>query len=124
MQNAPWFSRLLKDKKFVDAVVEKYKQLRKNVLSEEYLINYIDTTNTWLGDSIKRNDEVWGYVYDLNNYNETGFLAPVERNVTSHEEAVEQLKEFIIKRGNWLDNHIESLYQYSAESKNANEILK
>ena len=124
MQNAPWFSQLLKDKEFVDAVVEKYKQLRKNVLSEEYLINYIDKTNTWLGDSIKRNDEVWGYVYDLNNYNETNFLIPAERNVTSHEEAVEQLKEFIIKRGNWLDNHIESLYQYSAESKNANEILK
>lgn len=124
MQNAPWFSQLLKDKEFVDAVVEKYKQLRKNVLSEEYLINYIDKTNTWLGDSIKRNDEVWGYVYDLNNYNETSFLTPVERNVTSHEEAVKQLKEFIIKRGNWLDNHIESLYQYSAESKNANEILK
>lgn len=124
MQNAPWFSQLLKDKEFVDAVVEKYKQLRKNVLSEEYLINYIDETNTWLGDSIKRNDEVWGYVYDLNNYNETNFLTPVERNVTSHEEAVKKLKEFIIKRGNWLDNHIESLYQYSAESKNANEILK
>lgn len=124
MQNAPWFSQLLKDKEFVDLVVEKYKQLRKNVLSEEYLINYIDETNTWLGDSIKRNDEVWGYVYDLNNYNETNFLTPVERNVTSHEEAVEQLKEFIIKRGNWLDDNIESLYQYSAESKNANEILK
>ncbi len=124
MQNAPWFSQLLKDKEFVDLVIEKYKKLRKNVLSEEYLINYIDETNTWLGDSIKRNDEVWGYVYDLNNYNETNFLTPVERNVTSHEEAVEQLKEFIIKRGNWLDDNIESLYQYSAESKNANEILK
>ena len=124
MQNAPWFSQLLKDKEFVDLVIEKYKKLRKNVLSEEYLINYIDETNTWLGDSIKRNDEVWGYVYDLNNYNETNFLTPVERNVTSHEEAVEQLKEIIIKRGNWLDDNIESLYQYSAESKNANEILK
>ena len=99
MQNAPWFSQLLKDKEFVDLVVEKYKKLRKNVLSEEYLINYINETNAWLGDSIKRNDEVWGYVYDLNNYNGTNFLTPVERNVTSHEEAVKQLKEFIIKRG-------------------------
>lgn len=124
MQNSPWFSQLLKDKKFIDRIVEKYKKLRKNILSEKYLLNYIDETNEWLGDAITRNDFVWGYVYDLNNYNGMNFLTPVERNVISHEDAVNQLKEFIVARGKWLDDNIESLYQYSSESKNANEILR
>lgn len=124
MQNAPWFSQLLKDKRFVDKVVKKYRKLRENILSEEYILNYIDETNQWLDDAIIRNDSVWGYVYDLNNYNGMNFLTPVERNVVSHKDAVTQLKEFIIHRGRWLDDNIGSLYQYCSESKNANEILR
>lgn len=88
------------------------------------MIEYIDNTNTWLDSAIQRNDEVWGYVYDLNNYNELNYLKPVERNIESHDEAVEQLKDYLIQRGRWLDKHIESLYQYCSESKNANEMLR
>lgn len=124
MQNAPWISRLLKDEKFVSAVVSKYKALRESVLSDEYLLTYIDETDTWLSDAVARNDELYGYVYDLNNYNGMNYLTPVERNVTSHKEAVDQLKDFITARGNWLDSYIETLYQYCSESKNANEFIR
>lgn len=124
MQNAPWFGRLLKDEEFVDLVVTKYHRLREGVLATNYLWDYIDQTDQWLSDAVKRNDQVWGYVYDLNNYNGMNYLTPVERNFTSHKEAVEELKEFIVKRGKWLDEHIDSLYQYCAESKNANELLR
>ncbi|MFQ8705157.1 MAG: CotH kinase family protein [Thomasclavelia sp.] len=120
----PWFSQLIKDKDFVYSIVRIYHQLRKSILSEDYLIEYIDNTNTWLDSAIQRNDEVWGYVYDLNNYNELNYLKPVERNIESHDEAVEQLKDYLIQRGRWLDKHIESLYQYCSESKNANEMLR
>lgn len=124
MINAPLFDALIKDKKFVTTVVAKYGQLRKGLLSEEYLLNYIDETNRWLGDSIKRNYTVWGYVFDLSNYNGMTYLSPVERNVTSHEQAVKQLKSFIVARGSWLDEHIDTLYQYCHESKNAHEFIK
>lgn len=124
MINAPLFDVLIKDKNFVDTVINKYRKLREDVLSERYLINYIDETSLWLGDSLDRNYEVWGYVFDLSNYNAKYYLTPVERNFTSYEESVNQLKDFIIARGNWLDNHIESLYQYSHESKNINELIK
>lgn len=124
MINSPLFEALLKDKNFVNAVINKYRQLRKDVLSEKYLINYIDETNLWLGDAVDRNYEVWGYVFDLSNYNDKNYLTPVERNFTSYEGSVNQLKDFIIARGNWLDEYIESLYQYSHESKNVNELIK
>ena len=104
--------------------MEKYHQLREGPLSTDYILNYIDETDAWLKEAIIRNDEVWGYVYDLENYDIYNYLSPVERNMESHEEAIEQLKHFIEERGQWLDEHIESLYQYCSESKNANEMLR
>lgn len=124
LQNTPWFSQLMKDETFVSLVIEKYHQLRKSYLSTDYLIQYIDETDAWLSDAIKRNDEIWGYVYNLENYDDLNFLMPVERNMTSHQEAIEQFKHYIDERGEWLDQHIESLYQYCSESKNANDMLR
>lgn len=124
MQYTPWFSQLVKDESFVSLVVEKYHQFRKSYLSTDYLLQYIEETDKWLTDAIQRNDEIWGYVYDLENYNDKNFLIPVERNMQSHQEAVEQLKHYIEERGEWLDQHIESLYQYCSESKNANDMLR
>lgn len=124
MIDAPLFDALIKDKKFVTAVVAKYRQLRKGVLSEDYLLDYIDETNAWLGNAVNRNYAVWGYVFNLSNYNRKNYLVPVERNFTSQEQAVQQLKHFLTARGNWLDKHIDTLYQYCHESKNANELIK
>lgn len=124
MINAPLFDALIKDEKFVTEVVDKYRELRGGVLSEEYLSKYIDETNTWLGDGVSRNYEVWGYVFNLENFNGMNYLTPMERNVTSHEQAVQQLKNFLSARGNWLDEHIDTLFQYCHVSKNANELIK
>lgn len=124
MINTLIFNALIKDEKFVTAVIAKYRQLRRGVLNEEYLLNYIDETNAWLGDSVSQNYEVWGYVFDLSNYNRKNYLVPVERNYTSQDEAVQQLKDFLVARGNWLDEHIDTLYQHCHESKNANELIK
>ena len=48
---------------------------------------------------------------------ENNRLAPLDRNVTSYEEGIMQLKDFIIQRGRWLDKHIETLKQYAHESR-------
>lgn len=122
--DAPWFSQLIKDPKFVDIVIYKYKSLRKSFLSEEYLLQYIDETKEWLKDATERNNQIWGYTYNLNNFNPINYLFPKERNVKSYDEAIKQLKKYIISRGNWLDDHIEVLNQYCSESKNANHILR
>lgn len=124
LPDAPWFTQLLKDKKFVYLVVELYKELRNTYLSNDYLIQYIEDTDSWLSAATQRNDSLWGYVYDLDNYDEKNYLTPVERNVTSHEEAISQLKSYIIQRGVWLDANISSLYQYCAESKNSNSMIQ
>ena len=67
----------------------------------------------YLGDAVNRNYEKWGYSFD----EKYDYLTPKERNVRSYDEAINQLKDFIVKRGAWLDKNIETLRQYSHESK-------
>lgn len=122
--DAPWFSQLLKDERFVHLVVMKYRQLRKSFLDEKYLLSYVDELRNWLGDEVEKNNAKWGYVYDLSNYNGMNYLTPVQRNDTSYDDAVIRLKNFIVARGMWLDQHMETLYQYCHISKNINEACR
>ena len=104
---------LTKDEDFTDRLIERYRQLRKTCLSEEYLLNYIDEVIDYLGPAIDRNYEKWGYAYGEGST----LLQPAERNLHSYEEAIVQLKDFILARGRWMDENIEALKQYSADSK-------
>lgn len=120
----PWFHTLLKDDYFVNKVVNRYHELRKTVLDEQYLLNYIDEVQTFLGQEIERNFEVWGYSFDVEQLHSNEKLRPDERNPSNYEEAIQDMKEFITVRGGWLDEHIETLYQYAHESKNKDALLK
>lgn len=123
MQDTPWFSMLIKDRDFVDLVVNKYHLLRKTTLSTSYLLNYIDETRDFLGPSIERNNAKWGYVFLMEKPDKLNYLLPYTRNMRSYDESVKQLKTFIIQRGSWLDRNIETLYQYCSPSKNSNTLL-
>ncbi|MDR4022924.1 MAG: CotH kinase family protein, partial [Eubacteriales bacterium] len=112
LQYVPWYYMLIKDEHFVNRVIERYNQLRETYLSDEYLLNYIDETIEWLGPAIDRNFEVWGYTFE--DYTP---LYPSERNPENYDEAVEQLKTFIVERGAWMDENIETLKQFCHESK-------
>lgn len=112
MQSCVWFYMLIKDEDFVERVIDRYWELRDSWLNEDYLIGYIDDTVDYLGPAIERNFEVWGYTFA-----EYRPLVPDDRNPAGYEEAIDQLKEFIYKRGTWMDEYIEALRQYCHESK-------
>lgn len=112
LQGRTWYYMLTKEEAFTDQIIRRYRQLRKSYLSDEYLNQYIDDTVAYLGDAVERNFEVWGYTFDKN------MAYGPERNAHSHQEAIEQIKEFIKDRGSWMDENIEVLRQYSHESKN------
>lgn len=115
MHDAPWFKQLLRDSEFVNKLVNRYHELREGVLSEEYLMNYIDEVVEYLGPAQSRDWERWGYFYTskyLFNYvDENGNT--IDRNTKSYEEEVEKIKSVIIDHGSWLDDNIDSLYQFS-----------
>ena len=113
MQNCLWYFMLTKDEDFIELIIDRYKDLRETFLSDEYLDRYIDETIDYLGDAVDRNYNVWGYTFD----EEYDMLEPADRNPRSYEESVEQLKDYIHLRGKLMDENIETLRQYCAESK-------
>ena len=117
-----WYIWLLRDRRFVEQVVERYRELRKTILSDEYLENYIAQTVEYLGPAIDRNNERWGYTFtpefnEENKHNDQ-VLLPLERNPGSYDEAIAQLVDTIKSRGSFLDNNIETLYGYCHKSVN------
>lgn len=121
---SPWFGQLVKDKNFVKEVLKQYDKLRKTVLSDQYLMDFIDETVAYLQDAVERNYEVYGYLFDLSQTDTLNYLSPLERNYTSYEESVKQLKEWLVKRGSWLDEHMDTLLQYCQDSKTVTEIVE
>lgn len=119
MVQSPWFGEMLRDELFVDEVIYQYRALRKDILSDENLNRMIDETIAYLGDAVDRNYDKYGYVFLLEQVDDINYLSPVERNYTSYEESVQQLKDQIRDRGRWMDRNIETLLQYCRESKNA-----
>ena len=111
-----FYYMLSKDEKFVEAVIDRYHELRQDLLADEYVCAYIDETVSFLGDAADRNWEAWGYTFDPTQVRVGGKLAPDERNPATYDEAVEQVKTFVQARGAWLDAHIEDLRQFSHES--------
>lgn len=128
MTHAVWYEQLIKDPEFVKTVVDTYKKLRTGVLSDEYLQDYIDDTVIWLDDEVEKNYSKWSHVWDPESQDwftqEMNYLLPIERNPHSYEESVTQLKDYIRNRGAWLDENIDTLYQYCQDSRNANEELR
>lgn len=108
MQDVAWFSQLLKDRAFVDKVVNRYYELREGILSEEYLYGQIDAYIEELGDAVDRNYAIWGYTFYSKMLIDTNEL---RINPTSYEEAVAQLKGAIHMRLTFLDENITRLYE-------------
>ncbi len=52
---------LTKDEDYDQRIIDRYRMWRESILSDEYLMNYIDETVAYLGPAIERNFEVWGY---------------------------------------------------------------
>ena len=110
----PWYVMLTKCPEFTGQIVDRYRELRKTYLSEEYLNRYIDETVAYLGDAVARNFEKWGYTFEQEN----GLLRPLDRSPQSYEEALEKMRSYIHVRGEWMDENIESLMQFASDSKN------
>lgn len=127
LANRGWYGALMKDEDFVERVLNRYQELRQTYLSDEYLTNYIEETIAYLGPAIARNDAVWGFSYDATNLTSLQRRRPEEGqtleevNPSSHAQAVEWMEGFMLRRGAWLDENIESLRQYCHQSKTATQ---
>ncbi|MDE7054999.1 MAG: CotH kinase family protein [Oscillospiraceae bacterium] len=126
-----WYAKLTQDREFVEQVISRYRQLRRGVLSEERLVAYEKEIEAWLGNAVDRNFSVWGWTFDPEQLSSRERQRPdpatgetlQEANPSSYKEAVAWMMDYIIGRGRWMDEHIESLRQYCHPSRFANQML-
>ena len=130
-----WFDRLMMCPDFTDRVIRRWHELRRGPLAEERLIQYMQEVEDWLGSAIDRNFEVWGYSFDPSQVSRMARRFPTDAeaeqgltifdvNPSSFEEAQEWARDYMIMRGRWLDNYIETLRQFSHPSRHALWILQ
>lgn len=98
-----WYSRLLQDREFVDALIAKWQQLRQGILAEEAMLRYLDETEQYLGEAIMRNNQRWGYAF-------AKAMLIGDRDSFTYEEAREQFRDFLVRRGRYLDQNLDRLY--------------
>lgn len=108
-----WYEMLMRNDDFVLLIIDRYRALRDTYLSDEYLMRYIDETLEFLGPAAERNNRRWAQ--EIAGWDE---LSPDERNLHSHEEAVKQLKDWLLASGKWMDENIHALRQLCHYSRN------
>ena len=110
VEDGNWFDRLLQDRAFVDQVVARYRELRREQWSDERILGLIDGYVEQLGDAVDRNFAVWGYTFEENLLSQD--QAGNSRDPKSFEEAIAMLKNCILARTAFLDENIEQLYTH------------
>lgn len=113
---APWFWMMIKDENYINLIINRYREFRQGILSNENVLQYIEDVTEYLGEGVDRNYAVWGYSFHSENLDSRNKLHPDERNLESYEEAVGQMTDELIGRLEWLDENIEVLKQYCHES--------
>ncbi|MGM0522843.1 MAG: CotH kinase family protein [Bacillota bacterium] len=121
---APFFEQLLIEERFVEGLIDRYHLLRAGKLSDERLNGLIDESVVYLGEAITRNNDRWTRYFDHSQYSTNDFLQPIERNPTSYDAALMQMKDYLFRRSQWLDDHIDVLYQYSHPSRHSFSSVK
>lgn len=96
-----WWRRMHQDSTYKAELVDRWNELREGPLSDENLIADIDEQVADLGKSVDRNFTRWPILGEdvWPNY----FVG------NTHQEEIEFLKDWVLKRAEWIDGNIEKL---------------
>jgi hypothetical protein len=97
-----WRERLFEDEYFVKKYIERWGELRKDVLSDENILDIIESNVDLISEAQIRNFNRWDI---LGKY---VWPNPKPYAVT-YEEEIEKLKNWLIARAEWIDSNIDSL---------------
>lgn len=106
----PWFERLFLDSDFTNKVIIRYEELRKNILSEEYVFGFIDDTVVYLGNAMERDYKRWKEAYEqkyLLDVLENTDGVMIDRNSEDVAEEIQRIKDAFTIHGRWMDTGME-----------------
>jgi hypothetical protein len=111
---APWFDRLICDKRFVDKLCSRYAELRRGVLDSCKITELINDTVFFLGNAAERDWCRWRYALSdswpshlpdkENAYGET-----VVRDSETYEDEIVKLRYLISSHGASIDSELQKL---------------
>ncbi len=107
----PWFEKLVQDPDFQEKVVNRYRELRKGILSDEYINIFIDETVEYLGKARERDYVRWKESYEnkhllLEVENADGIV--VDRNAGDVSGEIQRVKDVLSIHSEWLDKNLEN----------------
>lgn len=104
LQVKPWFECLAKDKYFLNKVEDRYAELRRNLISDDSIMELIDELDTYIGGAKEREWLRWDQVYTHQNLfslksapDETGFVP--KRESDRYEQEIYRLKTVLRRHG-------------------------
>jgi spore coat protein CotH len=100
-----WCNRLFLDPYFVNKYINRWHELRENVLSDENIENIIDSLVYDLSESQARNFNRWQILGK-------GVWPNPEPYSKTHDEEINKLKNWFFARTEWIENNIDSLHTY------------
>lgn len=109
--NQAWFERLVNSEKFTKRLIERYKELRNDILSYDSIEKNIDKTVSYLGNAIERDYTRWQEEYENLNYRKlkdhNGIT--VDRNFISFENEINKVKDNLRIHGTSMEYSLEDL---------------
>ena len=96
-----WWDRLLQDTEFTNGLRCRWEELRGGILSTERMNSYLDSLAFELTDAADRNFQRWP-VMGIYIWPNSWFYA----SATSHLQVIEEMKNWISERSQWLDENI------------------
>ena len=117
LSNAKGFDILVEEKtqqylqheNFQQALITQWKELRSEggVFSEEYILALLEDAETQLDGAWQRNDEKYSYIFG-----DSIPFANKSNKLENSQQEREYIKEFLIERGRWLDEHIDEVADF------------
>ena len=94
--------RMLQDTAFVHLFQKRWAMARNSFLNTDSIMTYIDSTVSYLAEPVARNYYVWPLI-DVNIWN-SNYVS------VSYEDEINNIKNWMTDRLNWIDDHIEEIY--------------
>ncbi len=100
-----WWSRFMDDSNFTNLLSCRWNELRQSIININYLNNYIDSNAALLDEAQQRNFVQWPVIGSYI------FPNPQTQSVTSYQNEVNDIKNWIASRIPWLDANISGVCQ-------------
>ncbi|MEM9887448.1 MAG: CotH kinase family protein [Bacteroidota bacterium] len=104
-----WWERLMEDPNFQLALVEDWRSLRQNILSNEAILSKVDSMQQLLAEAQVRNFARWEV---LGSYVWPNFFV-----ADTYEEEISWLRTWLVDRLTWMDQNIDLLLAAEAQAE-------